>query len=142
MNFEDRLLVAEVIASYSLHYDEGELDPFEDLFDEEAELDIYPPPAFINVPVRGRRAIGEAMRARYATVTQTATRRHLISNIVFDELTADRARTRCFLTVLSVPHSGGIQLHGSGVYHDEFVKRDGRWRFAARRLKLDALNTG
>jgi hypothetical protein len=137
----DRLLIAEVIFRYSLHYDEGELDSFEALFAQEAELDIDPPPAFMAVPLRGRGAIGAAMRARYAVVSQTATRRHVISNVVFDELSPEKARSRSFLTVLSANHGGGLELMGSGVYHDEFVKREGRWLFMTRRLKLDSLNT-
>ena len=91
---------------------------------------------------KGRRRIREVLEGRYDVVSKVDQRRHLITNLVIDELGGDEAVTRCFLTVLSVPKSGGsVELRGTGVYHDRLRRIDGSWLIAERRLVLDALGT-
>ena len=133
----DRLLIAEVIARSSLHYDQGELDRFEALFSDDARFEIVPAPSAMAGPLRGREAIGRAFRERYAVVSQIGARSHVLTNLVFDELTPDRARTRCYLTGISSDRKSSVEVQATGLYHDEFVKEDGEWLFSARRLHLD-----
>ena len=133
----DRLLIAEVIARSSLHYDEGELDRFEELFSDDARFEITPAPTFMTAPIEGREAIGRAMGVRYRVVSQSGTRRHVVSNVVFDELTPDRARTRHYMTGISSNRIDSVDVLATGVYHDEFVKQEGAWLISARRLQLD-----
>ena len=133
----DRLLIAEVIARSSLHYDRGELDRFEALFSDNAHFEITPAPSAMAGPLRGREAIGAAFRARYAIVSQIGTRSHVVTNLMFDELTPDRARTRCYLIGISSDRKGSVEVQATGQYQDEFVKEDGEWLFSARRLHLD-----
>ena len=133
----DRLLIAEVVARSSLHYDQGELDRFQELFSDDAEFIITPAPAFMKAPLRGREAIGRAMRVRYDVVSQTGTRRHVVTNMVFDELSPNRARARYYLTGISSNRTDSVEVLATGIYHDEFVKQDGAWLISGRRLQLD-----
>lgn len=135
-----RMEIQDVIARYSVHIDAGEFDRLQLLFADDAVFDVTPDPVFMKVPVKGGRAIREALEARYRVVVKEAQRRHVMTNTIFDELTADRASTRTFLTVLSVPKgAGGIELRGTGVYNDKFVRQGGAWRIRERFLEMDAL---
>ena len=135
-----RMEILDVISRYSVHIDAGEFDRLERLFADDAVFDITPDPVFMKVPVKGGRAIREALEARYKVVVKEAQRRHVMTNTIFDELSADKASTRTFLTVLSVPKGpGGIELRGTGVYNDKFVCRGGVWQIRERFLVMDAL---
>ncbi len=135
-----RMEISDVISRYSVHIDAGEFDRLQPLFADDAVFDITPDPVFMKVPVNGARAIRDALEARYRVVVKEAQRRHVMTNTIFDELSADRASTRTFLTVLSVPNGpGGIELRGTGVYNDKFVCRAGVWQIRERFLVMDAL---
>lgn len=132
--------IAEVLSRYAVFVDAGEFDRLETLFAGDAIFDITPDPKIVPVPAVGRRQIREILEGRYDVVSKVDQRRHLITNLVIDELSDDEAVTRCFLTVLSVPKSGGpVELRGTGVYHDRLRRLDGSWLIAERRLVLDAL---
>jgi hypothetical protein len=132
--------IQDVISRYSVHIDAGEFDRLQILFAEDAVFDITPDPIFMKVPVKGAKAIREALEARYRVVVKEAQRRHVMTNTIFDELGADHAATRTFLTVLSVPNgAGGIELRGTGVYNDKFALINGAWQIRERFLVMDAL---
>lgn len=134
--------ISEVLCRYAVYVDDGEFDRLETLFASDATFDITPDPKFVAVPAIGRQKVRETLEGRYDVVSKVDQRRHLITNIVIDELGDDEAVTRCFLTVLSVPKSGGpVELRGTGVYHDRLRRMDGSWLIAERRLVLDALGT-
>lgn len=135
----DRHLILETISRYGLHYDEGDLDAFTELFTEDAFVDISPDPGFFELPLRGRDAIRSAYAGRLAEVLATAQRRHVQTNTVIHELTTDTAQATTFLSVFSVPHGGQAEIRGTGVYTDVLVRRGDRWLIADRRLKMDGL---
>lgn len=135
-----RMEILDVISRYSVHIDAGEFNRLQTLFSDDAVFDITPDPVFMKVPVKGARAIRDALESRYRVVVKEAQRRHVMTNTIFDELTADRAATRTFLTVLSVPKgTGGIELRGTGVYNDKFALINGAWQIRERFLVMDAL---
>ena len=134
--------ISEVLCRYAVYVDDGEFDRLETLFASNATFDISPDSKIVPVPAIGRRKIREILEGRYNVVSPVDQRRHLITNLVIDELSGDDAVTRCFLTVLSIPKSGGpVELRGTGVYHDRFRRIDYDWLIAERRLVLDALGT-
>lgn len=134
--------ISEVLSRYAVFVDAGEFDRLETLFASDATFDITPDPEIIPVPAVGRRKIREVLEGRYDVVSKVDQRRHLITNLVIDELSDTEAVTRCFLTVLSVPKSGGsVELRGTGVYHDRLRRIDDSWLIEERRLVLDALGT-
>jgi 3-phenylpropionate/cinnamic acid dioxygenase small subunit len=137
-----RLEILDVIAKYAVHMDEGEFEALEPLFAEDAVFDVSPDPEIVPNPLRGRDAIIDALRARHELVQKDSQHRHVMTNTAFDELDGDRARTRTFLTVLSAPHTGGVNVRGCGLYSDVLERRDGRWVIAERKVMLDALGPG
>jgi 3-phenylpropionate/cinnamic acid dioxygenase small subunit len=136
----DRIEISDVLVQYAVHMDAGDFDSLAAIFSEDAGYDIAPDPGIVPVPARGRAAIRKILSDRYAEVSQTAQRRHLITNIAFDRLEGDAADTRCFLTILSIPKAGGpVELRGTGVYFDKLSRIAGRWQIADRRLVVDVL---
>ena len=137
-----RSQLLEVIARYAHYMDAGEFDELEALFSEDARFDIKPDPGIVPVPISGRGTIRSALEERFLVVSREAQRRHLMTTTIVDELTETAAAARTFLTVLSVPKSGGaVELRGTGVYHDRFVRIGGAWLFSERTLHVDALKT-
>ena len=63
-------------------------------------------------------------------------RRHVITNLFFEETDADHATVICNLTITSVAQ-GSIRLVTSGLYRDNVAREDGQWRIQGRRIELD-----
>jgi uncharacterized protein (TIGR02246 family) len=79
------------------------------------------------------RADVEAMREQRAS---RGTVRHLVLNILVDELGADTAKVRSVF--LATAASGGeTSLFATGWYDDTFVKEDGDWLIKRRETHVD-----
>lgn len=133
-------MIHEVVAlSAGLLYDTGDFDALEQLWAADGVFDVLPNPDFTEWPLRGREAIVGMFRDRQPKAYAPGPRRHIITNIVVDELTATTARCRSYMTLLSVLSdniSGSLQLIGEATYFDELRKEDGRWQLTYRRSEL------
>jgi len=137
-----RVQLLDVIGRYAHCMDDGSFDELESLFADDATFDITPDPGIVKVPITGRRAIRDALEARYRDVTRVAQRRHIMSTTIFNDVSATTAAARTFLTVVSTSKAdGSLTLHGSGIYHDRFVRDGSRWVFSERLLYVDTLST-
>ena len=63
-------------------------------------------------------------------------RRHLVTNLFFDESSTDHAVVISNITITSVDQ-GAIRLVTSGLYRDTVVRENAQWRIASRRIELD-----
>ena len=79
----ERLGISEVIGAYGFFYDTGRWEAFGELFAEDAAYNITPDPKFIPLPLQGRIAIRDEMRARHIKSGNDVFPRHLATNIVF-----------------------------------------------------------
>jgi 3-phenylpropionate/cinnamic acid dioxygenase small subunit len=90
-------------------------------------------------PVSGAQAIEKMFRDTLIVYDDGTPRtRHLITNvrIQVDEA-ADTAVSRSYFTALQSLPDLPLQPIASGRYHDRFERRDGQWRFAERRVRVD-----
>lgn len=63
--------------------------------------------------------------------------KHVITNpIVEIDEAAGTARCRSYYTVLQATPDLPLQVIAAGRYHDDFVRLDGEWRFAARDYRM------
>ena len=136
MDVNDRLGILDLMARYAHSYDEGMLDDLGPLFTADAVFRFDPPIPGFPAELDGRDAIVSAMRARYAA-TAPAQRRHIITNVLIDPLGPDRAEVASYL-LLGSTSDGSLVLPVTGRYSDVVVRDEGRWRYAARLLRLDA----
>lgn len=63
--------------------------------------------------------------------------KHIVTNPIIEiDEEAGHATCRSYYTVLQSTDTLPLQLIAAGRYHDEFVRRDGRWRFSYRNYSL------
>lgn len=135
----DRLAILEVLATYSHAWDARDADAYATLFTDDVRFDVYVPTREDPV-IRhdGRKALHSWATRRCAERADEPQSRHNISGTLFDELTADRARTRTMLLeTRRDPRESAPTPYATGVYHDEWRKTPDGWRFAKRVLHLD-----
>ena len=134
MDATNKLEIYELLARSAYALDERKLEVLEDTFSEGAAFVIDIAGVDGEVSFEGRDAIMGLMKNSMAE--QSDQRRHVVTN-VFIESTGDaRAVAISNITLTSV-EDGAIRLVTSGLYRDEVVCEDGRWRIAGRRIELD-----
>ena len=90
-------------------------------------------------PVSGAQAIEKMFQDTLIVYDDGTPRtRHLITNIRIQvDEAADTAVSRSYFTALQALPDLPLQPIASGRYHDRFERRDGQWRFAERRVRVD-----
>ncbi|MER7582406.1 nuclear transport factor 2 family protein [Kitasatospora sp. NPDC097691] len=89
-------------------------------------------------PVRGREAIERMFRdALIVYADGTPRTQHVTTNTAVEvDEPARTAFARSYVTVLQALPDFPLQTIAAGRYHDRFELRDGRWRFAERRIRI------
>jgi 3-phenylpropionate/cinnamic acid dioxygenase small subunit len=89
--------------------------------------------------VSGSDAIEKMLRENLIVYDDGTPRtKHVTTNLVIDvDEDAGTAPARSYFTVLQALPELPLQLIVSGRYRDRFERRDGRWRFAERRVRTD-----
>ena len=139
MSIEEKLAIHEMIARYSYTYDGKDAEGFAHLFVEDGVFEIFVPgETGPSVRLQSRREIREWAARRLQEREGRFTSRHYQSGVLFDELTAQVARTR---TMVLVTHQGVTEAAprptASGVYHDQWRKTHEGWRLAHRAAHVD-----
>lgn len=135
-DLRDRLELHELFARYAWSYDEGRFDQLADLWTVDAQFEIRGGVGTMPTTMRGRDEIVTTMQARRSQ-TQPAQRRHLITNVVVEEVDGDRARASAYL-VLGSTTDGVLSLPITGHYRNGYARVDGRWRIHRQVLTMDA----
>ena len=133
LTLEQKLAVHELLGRAAYAYDERDLVMLEDCFSADARFSMRIAGGDLVGPFEGREAIMGLMKG--AMEAQTDVRRHVISNIFFDE-GAEQPTVVSNLTLVAT-EDGEIRLLSAGVYRDTVVEQGGRWRVLARHLELD-----
>jgi uncharacterized protein (TIGR02246 family) len=115
--------IMQVTARYNHAYDERDAEGWADCWTEDGHF---------------TRSNGEEVQGRQALVglcRNAAVRgRHVTSDYVID-VDGDTARQTCYLQYLDRQNDFARIMFAT--YHDELVRQDGGWRFAARRAAKD-----
>lgn len=115
--------VAELYARYSHAFDSGQVQVCAELFTADATFTTHGRSAIV-----GRDALREFFAAACA---RSSGMRHLVSNIVLDEVTPDTVQGSAYVLALRAD-GDTLRLATMGNYADEFVREDGRWLFRSR----------
>lgn len=139
MSIDDRIAITDNIYAYAYRWDAQDIDSFVNVFTEDAVWEFIP--AGTDEPeVRlvGHAEIHKWGGERLGRRKGKFVSRHFESNIVFDHLDADTARTR---TMVLVTHQGMTEpaptLILTGVYHDEHRRTPEGWKLQRRSTRLD-----
>lgn len=131
---EQKLAIHELLARGSYAYDDRDMAMLEDCFTSDASLTMRIAGGDLVGPFAGRDAIMGLMSGSMAE--QTDVRRHVISNIFFDE-SEQEPTVISFLTLIAT-ENGETRLLSAGTYRDTVELDDGgRWRIAKRHIELD-----
>ena len=138
---EDHAEIINLISEYAYTFDEDRIEEFVDLFTEDAETYLYL--AGSDTPIvktsSSAERLTEVQAGRSGPINQLGMPRHFQSNTILKRISANRVSGRTMVLATQQPYDGTeARILFSGVYEDEFVLSDGRWRFALRRGLLDA----
>ena len=130
----EKQAILELIAKAAYGFDEADIEMLRDVFTENSKF-------IINIEGEDAASVYEGHDAIMklqidALKVQTDKRRHVVTNSFFIEEKAHRAQLISNVLITSVENSV-IRLVTSGVYKDEVVLEDGRWKIHTRTLNLD-----
>jgi hypothetical protein len=123
--------IRDTLARYNWSGDAGRLNGLADTFCEDGVLEIRGVP-----PLRGRSEIAAFLGSVTADVATAAdvrpVVRHNVTNVLFTDMTPDRAHVVCYFTVFT--HIG---LDHFGRYRDIFVPYGETWLIKQRTVSTD-----
>lgn len=126
------LAISQVKARYCRTLDTKDWAGYADVFTEDLELDTRPAGGAL---MRGR---DEAVRLVRASVETAETAHHVHSpEMTIAGDTADviwAMQDRVVWGAERIARMGNLGHTGYGHYHEQYVRRDGRWRIARQRL--------
>ncbi|MCX4406069.1 MULTISPECIES: nuclear transport factor 2 family protein [unclassified Streptomyces] len=123
--------VENLIARYAELVDDGDFAGLGDLLADATFIGT-------GEPVSGSDAI-EKMFQDTVIIHADGTPRtqHVTTNVAIEvDEAAGTAISRSYITVLQALPGFPLQPIGGGRYHDRFERREGRWRFAERRVRI------
>jgi 3-phenylpropionate/cinnamic acid dioxygenase small subunit len=133
LTLEQKLAIHELLSRSAYAYDDRDMKMLEASFSTDASFSMRIAGGDLIGPFEGRDAIMELMTG--SMNEQTDVRRHVISNIFFDDNSPETI-VISNLTLMST-EKGEVQLLTTGVYHDTVVDEDGTWCIHQRHIDLD-----
>jgi hypothetical protein len=133
LTVEHKLAIHELLGRAALAYDERDLPTLESGFTEDASLSMRIAGGDLIGPFEGREAVMKLFTDSMAE--QKDVRRHVVSNIFFDE-SGEHPVAISNLTLVAT-ENGEIALLTAGIYRDTLVQVDGAWRISNRHIELD-----
>lgn len=134
METADKLAIHELLSRAAHGLDEHDFDTIKSCFAPEATMIVRIAGNDDVGPFEGREAILKLMSD--AIAAQTDKRRHVMSNIFFEEEGGTAATVISNLTLIAT-ENGANRLITTGAYHDKVINVDGDWLIAERDLSLD-----
>lgn len=133
ISLEQKLAIHELLGRAAYAYDERDVPLLTACFAGGATVTMRIAGGDLIGPFEGREAVMGLMTG--SMDEQTDVRRHVISNLFFDE-SAEVTTVVSNLTLVAT-QNGKIELLTAGVYRDEVVEEEGAWRVSRRHIELD-----
>lgn len=131
----DRERIRELFADYGYANDERDRELLVGLLAADASFEIAIPGQGVELgPFEGAAAVEEFIMGDLTA--QTDQRRHVITNLRFENETDESVDVRAYLS-LHVTDGGRLEVRCSGVYQTSVVLDGGTWRFRRIALRLD-----
>jgi len=136
----DHAAILDLISHYAYAYDEDRIDDLVDLFVDDAHWSICltgsDTPLAEASSNQERRSLFQELRS--GPINEAGMPRHFQTNTILRPLSNNRVAGRTMVLGTQQPYDGSqSRILFSGVYEDEFVMSDSRWRFARRQGRLD-----
>ena len=134
MDALQKIEIHELLSRAAYSFDEHDYEMLEACFAKDANMLVKIADGQVFGPFEGREAIMGLLTATLES--QTDTRRHIISNFIFESVGEDSA-TVISQIVLASAENGEIKLVTSGIYRDVVTLIDGDWKISDRLLNLE-----
>jgi hypothetical protein len=134
---DDRDCLRDLVARYARCVDRRLFDELPEIMAPSIEIDVFMDPRATE-PAHRMKGIAEIQQAWQVLHRYDSTFHCIGQQLIFD-LTAEQARGETYCVAHHF-HAKGGQAHAFRMYiryQDRFVRVDGRWRFAERRLVVD-----
>jgi hypothetical protein len=131
----DRAKIADLWGDYGAGNDQRDFDLLESCFTKDASFIVHIAGGDTVGPLVPRTGVMEFFRA--ALGAQTDRRRHVLTNFRYLAESTDRVLMTAYLSLV-VTDQGTTVTKSAGVYDNEVVLDQGRWRFRSVNLHLDA----
>jgi ketosteroid isomerase-like protein len=127
--------IHELFARWGIAYDEARLDVIESMFTEDAVFEVTQAGEKRSGRLESRAAMLETVRK--ALAFQADQRRHFMTNVVIERLTATEATALAYGMVTVA--ANGLSFGASVIYTADLRReRDGVWRFSSFYIGMDA----
>ena len=127
---DDRLEILDLAARYNHAVDSGDHEGVAALFTEDGVIE-----ATATGTIAGRAAIADYIGSRPDGWQR---RRHLNNNAIIEGVPGDDDAAKLSLSLLVVSRRDHVEPRLYGRYEDELRRVGGEWRFAKRRIVVDA----
>ena len=131
---DDRFAIEQLLSSYGVFHDARDFVRLEACFTEDATYAMQI--AGAAEPIRQQGSAAIVGQIREFKSRQHDQRRHVITNFLFDDVSADRVEVRSYVTVLATADDV-LEVVSAGTYTDVVVRVGDEWRIAAKALQLD-----
>lgn len=138
MSVVEKVAIQEMMAGYSYTWDGKDADAFSQLFVPDGIFEVViPGESSPTVRLTSRAAIRNWAAQRHLDNAMVQSR-HYQSGVLFDDLTAETARTRTMVLVTRQGAGAAApETRLTGVYHDEWRKTQDGWRLVRRTACVD-----
>jgi len=130
----DKQAVTELLNRAGVAYDTADTDFLTNMFVTDGALFHMTIAGGDIIPFEGQATIGKLFSD--SLQEQSDQRRHVITNIYFENET-DTSITAISYLVLITVEDGALKVLSSGMYTDDCVLQGGDWKLKKRRLDLD-----
>jgi hypothetical protein len=134
LTLAQKLEIHELLGRAAYAYDERDMELLESGFAGAATMSMRIAGGDLIGPFEGRAAIMQLMHNSMAQ--QTDVRRHIISNIFFEEESGQPVVVSNLTLVAT--ENGKAALLAAGVYRDTVIEENGSWRILKRHVELDS----
>ena len=140
---EEKLVICELISTYSFMWDEKNAIGLSHLFAEKCVWGWYRLDGTKVLEIINRKAFNDFVEQTFNDQLKGIQTRHFQTNTIFIESKEIMVRTKTIYFSTKVMLNGQVDMENKplasyqGVYEDEFVKTENGWKFKSRKVITD-----
>ena len=138
-NIADRIAINDVIDAYGIYWDTNNLDGYLSLFGDDAiGVGYNSNGEKFTYPIKDEIQIVNNQERMDYFLENKMQRRHMMSNILFIELTENYAHLKKYMTLLTTNDNLRTEIVSPVFYDYKFKKIEGIWKITYREFNLDS----
>ena len=137
-NIADRIAINDVIDAYGIFWDTNNLDGYLSIFSEDAKGVSYSSSGEkITYSIKDEIEMINSKERMDYFIDNKMQRRHMMSNIMFIELSENFAHLKKYMTLLTTNNNSKTEIVSPIFYDFKLKKINGIWKITHREINLD-----